>query len=53
MFVAGPVAQKAGLRNLYFGSAAILLVIGAVGLARLRRPESGSEAGKAAPASGA
>ena len=27
MFVAGPVAQKAGIRNLYFGSAVMLLAI--------------------------
>jgi len=36
MFVAGPVAQKAGIRNLYFASAAILLGIGVLGLGRLR-----------------
>jgi len=35
MFVAGPVAEKAGIRNLYFASAAMLLVIGAVGHFRL------------------
>ena len=28
MFVAGPVAQRAGIRNLYFGSAALLMGIG-------------------------
>jgi predicted MFS family arabinose efflux permease len=38
MFVAGPVAQKAGLRNLYLGSAAMLAVIASIGYARLRRP---------------
>lgn len=31
MFVAAPVAEKAGIRNLYFGSAAMLLAIGAIG----------------------
>jgi DHA3 family macrolide efflux protein-like MFS transporter len=36
MFVAGPVASRLGIRNLYFGSAAMLLAIGAVGLAILR-----------------
>jgi predicted MFS family arabinose efflux permease len=36
LFVAGPVASRLGIRNLYFGSAAMLLAIGAVGLARLR-----------------
>jgi len=36
MFVAGPVAQRAGIRNLYFGSAAMLAMIGVVGLRKLR-----------------
>jgi len=36
MFVAGPVAEKAGIRNLYFGSAAMLLGIGLFGLRWLR-----------------
>ena len=31
MFMAGPVAEHAGIRNLYFGSAAMLLCIGAIG----------------------
>src|SRR5207253_2040786 len=31
MFVAGPVAEKAGIRNLYYGSAAMLVAIGIVG----------------------
>ena len=44
MFVAGPVAQKAGIRNLYFGSAAMLLTIGAVGYGRLRKPAAGGTA---------
>jgi len=39
MFVAGPVAQSAGIRNLYFGSAAMLVSIGVIGLARLRTPK--------------
>jgi len=36
MFVAGPVAERAGIRNLYFGSAATLAIIATVGFARLR-----------------
>jgi DHA3 family macrolide efflux protein-like MFS transporter len=39
MFVAGPVAQQMGIRTLYFGSAAMLGVIGAVGYAWLRKPK--------------
>jgi MFS family permease len=39
MFVAGPVAQQLGIRKLYFGSAALLGVIGAVGYAWLRKPK--------------
>lgn len=39
MFVAGPVAQQLGIRNLYFGSAALLVAIGAVGYVRLRNPK--------------
>jgi MFS transporter, DHA3 family, macrolide efflux protein len=39
MFVAGPVAEKAGIRNLYLGSAAMLLTIGAVGYGKLRLPK--------------
>ena len=35
MFVAGPVAQQAGIRNLYFGSAAMLAIIGVVGFRKL------------------
>lgn len=31
MFVAGPVAVKIGIPNLYYGSAAILVRIGALG----------------------
>jgi len=39
MFFAGPVAQAAGLRNLYYGSAISLVGIGAIGLWQLRRRE--------------
>jgi MFS family permease len=39
MFVAGPVAQRAGIRNLYFGSAAMLVTIGVAGYAWLRKPK--------------
>jgi len=38
MFVAGPVAQKTGLRNLYFGSAVMLLGICVAGMLWLRKP---------------
>src|SRR5437868_12512649 len=31
MFVAGPVAEKVGIPNLYYGSAALLVGIGVVG----------------------
>ncbi len=43
MFVAGPVAQNAGIRNLYFGSAAMLVAIGVIGLTRLRAPKASAE----------
>jgi MFS family permease len=36
MFLAGPVAERIGIRNLYFGSAAMLLAIGLAGRAKLR-----------------
>jgi hypothetical protein len=36
MFLAGPVAQQVGIRNLYLGSAAMLLALGIAGSARLR-----------------
>ncbi len=36
MFLAGPVAEHAGIRNLYFGSAAMLLFIGLIGRRRMR-----------------
>ena len=39
MFVAGPVAEKTGIRNLYYGSAAMLVGIGIVGgWLSMRRP---------------
>jgi hypothetical protein len=38
MFVAGPVAQRAGIRNLYFGSAVMLLGICLAGSLWLRKP---------------
>jgi MFS family permease len=44
MFVAGPVAQKAGIRNLYFGSAVMLLGICLAGTLWLRKPAVPSEA---------
>ena len=37
MFFAGPVAQAAGLRNLYYGSAVMLFGVGGIGLVLLRR----------------
>jgi DHA3 family macrolide efflux protein-like MFS transporter len=37
MFVAGPVAQQAGIGNLYFASAAMLLIIGGAGFLWLRK----------------
>jgi MFS family permease len=43
MFVAGPVAEKVGIPNLYFGSAAMLVAIGVVGYFQL------PTAGKAEP----
>lgn len=40
MFVAGPVAQATGIRNLYFGSAVMLIAIGVLGRARQRQPKA-------------
>src|SRR5262249_37371115 len=37
MFVSGPVAERAGLRNLYYGSAVMLVAVAGVGLLQLRR----------------
>ncbi len=48
MFVAGPVAQRAGIRNLYFASAAMLVAIGMAGFAKLRKPAAESQAEAAA-----
>jgi len=48
MFVAGPVAQRAGIRNLYFGSAAMLGVIGVGGYAWLRKPKPAAQSESAA-----
>lgn len=39
MLVAGPVAQSAGIRNLYYGSAALLVIIAAIGFRQLRQPQ--------------
>jgi MFS family permease len=49
MFVAGPVAEKAGIRNLYLASAALLTLIGAAGFFKLGKP--GGETPKARAAS--
>jgi MFS transporter, DHA3 family, macrolide efflux protein len=37
MVFAGPVAERAGLRNLYYGSAVMLAAVAGVGLLQLRR----------------
>jgi len=39
MFVAGPVAEKIGIPNLYYGSAAMLVGIGVVGHFKLPKAE--------------
>jgi MFS transporter, DHA3 family, macrolide efflux protein len=52
MFVAGPVAEKAGIRNLYLGSAAMLVTIGAVGYRKLRQPQPVQAAGHARTTAG-
>jgi predicted MFS family arabinose efflux permease len=44
MFVAGPVAQKAGIRTLYFGSAVMLLGICVTGALWLRKPRAAAQA---------
>ena len=49
MFVAGPVAEKVGIQNLYYASAAMLVGIGIVGYFKLPRAEK-AEAEKAEPA---
>ena len=46
MFVAGPVAEKIGIPNLYYGSAAMLVGIGVVGY--FKPPKAGkAESAKA------
>ena len=44
MFVAGPVAQLAGIRNLYFASAVMLFVICGAGFLWLRKPRAAAQA---------
>ena len=39
MFVAGPLAEKIGIPHLYYGSAAMLVGIGAVGYFKLPKAE--------------
>ena len=48
-FLAGPIAQSAGIRNLYYGSAVLLLLIAVIGYRQLSRP---SESGPAAAVAG-
>jgi len=51
MFVAGPVAEKVGIPNLYYGSAAMLAGIGVVGYFKLPKAENaGAEKVKSATA---
>jgi MFS family permease len=45
MIVVGPVAERAGIRNLYFGSAVMLIAIGAIGFGKLGRHRSADAAG--------
>lgn len=47
MFVAAPVAEKAGIRNLYFGSAAMLLAIGLIGHYKLPDAAPAAQAAEA------
>ena len=51
MFVAGPVAEKIGIPNLYYGSAALLVGIGIVGYFNLPKLEK-AEPEKAQSATG-
>jgi len=44
MFVAGPVAEKIGIPNLYYGSAAMLVVVGVVGYFKLPQAEKAESA---------
>jgi Na+/melibiose symporter-like transporter len=43
MFAAGPVAEKIGIPNLYYGSAALLVAIGVVGHFKLMRAEKAED----------
>ena len=47
MLFAGPVAEAAGIRNLYFGSAAMLVGITAIGMMWLRTPKPVADAAAA------
>jgi hypothetical protein len=49
MFVAGPVAEKIGIQNLYYSSGAMLVGIGVLGRFKLPKVEK-AEAEKAEPA---
>ena len=49
MFVAGPIAEKTGIPNLYYGSAAMLVGIGVVGHFKLPKAKQ-TEAEKVEPA---
>src|SRR5207248_7075877 len=44
MVGAGPVAENLGIRNLYFASGLLLLLIGGAGYLQLRKPEVASAA---------
>jgi len=44
MFVAGPVAEKVGIPNLYYGSAALLGIIGVVGYLKIPKAEKANTA---------
>ena len=52
MFVAGPVAEKIGIRNLYYASAAMLVRIGVIGYFKLpgAAKSKAAEAEQAEPA---
>src|SRR5919197_1057776 len=51
MFVAGPIAEKIGIQDLYYGSAAMLVGIGVVGYFKLPKAEK-AEAEKASAKTG-
>jgi hypothetical protein len=44
MFVAGPIAEKMGIPNLYYGSAAMLVGIGVVGYFKLPKADKAESA---------